>query len=96
MAQDPGEPIDTVVRIDKSCPCTEAWCMSREMVDTMNTIVDSEHACREDLLECRKERIEMVAPTTGWSPGMVLLVGGVIVLTVLATGFGVGYYVGNR
>ena len=90
---DPGEPIETVVRINKDCPCEASWCLDRKMIDTMNTIIDSERDCRNDLLDCRKEKIDMVTPATGWDPGSVLLIAGAVVVAALAGGFVIGYSV---
>lgn len=71
-------------------PCTiDEFCIERQSIDRLNTIMQSEKICRNNLQICRTEK--MTIETTGWDPSIVLVVIG----AVLVVGFGGGYLIGT-
>ena len=86
---------DSNLGVEKDCPCDIDWCMSREFVNTMNTIADSELHCREGLKKCRSEKQPIVTYSSGWDSTIVLIVGSIIVVAVLGGGIAIGYAVGK-
>jgi len=72
------------VRVCDGSPCLPGrFSMSRQALDRMLAVAESERRCREAL--------QQVPESDGWAPWIVLVVGGVAVLVVGTGAFVAGY-----
>lgn len=84
---EPEKPVPTYVRMQ---PCLEGdFCITRDGLDRINTILQSEKDCRKNLKNCRDE-MSKPPPKQGWKTWEVVLLTIGVGVAAIGLGFGLG------